>query len=135
MEDLIAALLSGLAEILLEVFFQVAIEAVVALFSRCLRNVFSESNVVGPVLAAVGYLLLGIIFGIVSVFVVPHLIIRPSKIHGISLIVSPMVTGLIMSQVGVQIRRKGKKAVRIESFAYGFTFALGIAIVRFLWLR
>ena len=135
MEDLLAALLSGIVEILIEVFFQVAIEAVVALVSRCLRNIFSESKVISPVLAAVGYLLLGVIFGVVSVFVVPHPIIRPSRIHGISLIVSPMITGLIMSQIGVQLRRTGKKTVRIESFAYGFTFALGVAAVRFAFLR
>ena len=135
MEDLFATLLSGIVEILIEVFFQVAIEAVVAFVSRCLRNIFSESKVISPVLAAVGYLLLGVIFGVVSVFAIPHPIIRPSKIHGISLIVSPVITGLIMSQAGVQLRRNGKKTVRIESFAYGFTFAFGIAIVRFLWLR
>jgi hypothetical protein len=135
MEDLFAALLSGVVEILIEVFFQFAIEAVVALVSRCLRNIFSESNVISPVLAAAGYLLLGVIFGVVSVLVVPHPIIRPSKIHGISIIVSPMITGLIMSQIGVQLRRNGKKTVRIESFAYGFTFALGVAAVRFAFLR
>ncbi len=58
MEDLFAALLSGIVEILIEVFFQVTIEAVVALVSRCLRNIFSESNVISPVLAAVGDYLL-----------------------------------------------------------------------------
>jgi hypothetical protein len=135
MEDLFAALLSGIVEILLEVFFQVAIEAVVALVSRCIKNMLSESDVVSPVFAAAYYLLLGAIFGAVSVFIIPHPILRPARIHGISLIVSPLITGLIMSQVGVLLRRNGKKTVRIESFAYGFTFALGVAAVRFAYLR
>jgi hypothetical protein len=135
MEDLFATLLSGIVEILLEVFFQVAIEAVVAFVSRCLRNIFSGSNAISPVLAAAVYLLLGVIFGAVSVFVIPHPIMRPARIHGISLIVSPVITGLIMSQVGVLLRRNGKEAVRIESFAYGFTFALGVAAVRFAYLK
>jgi hypothetical protein len=96
---------------------------------------FLESNVISPILAAVGYLLLCVIFGAISVFLIPHPMVRPSKIHGVSLIVSPVITGLIMSQVGVLLRRNGKKTVRIESFAYGFTFALGVAAVRFAYLR
>jgi len=134
MEDLFAALLSGIVEMLIEVFFQVAIEAIVALVSRCLRNILSEPNVISPILAAAGYLLLGVIFGAVSVFVIPYPIMKPARIHGLSLIVSPVITGLIMSQVGVLLRRNGKKTVRIESFAYGFTFALGVAAVRFAYL-
>jgi hypothetical protein len=124
MEDLFAAFLSGIVEILLEVFLQVTIEAVVALVSRFFRNMLSESNVISPLLAAIGYLLLGVAFGVVSVFLIPHPILRPARIRGISLIVSPVITGLIMSQAGVVLRRNGKKTVRIESFAYGFTFAL-----------
>jgi hypothetical protein len=37
---------------------------------------------------------------------------------------SPLITGLIKSQIGLVRRRKGEDAVRIESFGYGFTFAL-----------
>jgi hypothetical protein len=76
-----------------------------------------------------------LVSGVVSVLAVPHPLVKPSKIHGISLLISPLVTGLIMSQIGVWVRRRELGPVRIESFAYGFTFAFGIAIIRFLWLR
>jgi hypothetical protein len=79
--------------------------------------------------------LLGVACGAVSVFFFPHPLIHPSKIHGISLLVSPVITGLIMAQVGLLLRRKDKNAVRIESFWYGFTFALGMAFIRFIFIR
>jgi hypothetical protein len=135
MDEFLSALLYVAAELLFEVFFEVAVEAIVALIVRSLRNVFGESNAISPILAAVGYLLLGVAFGIASLPFFPHPLFHPSKFHGISLVISPVITGLVMSQVGIVLRRKGKQAVRIESFGYGFTFALGLAIVRFIFVR
>jgi hypothetical protein len=135
MDDVFFALLSAAAELLFEVLFQVIVEAVVALVVRSVRNVFEETNAINPILATTGYLLLGSAFGISSLFLFPHPFFRPSKFHGISLVISPIITGLVMSQVGIMLRRKGKQAVQIESFGYGFTFALGLAIIRFILVR
>jgi hypothetical protein len=135
MDDVFFALLSAVAELLFEVLFQVAVEAVVALVVRSIRNVFDETNAINPILATIGYLLLGSAFGIASLRLFPHPFFQPSKFHGISLVISPVITGLVMSQTGIMLRRKGKQAVRIESFGYGFTFALGLAIIRFILVR
>jgi hypothetical protein len=135
MEDFLLTLLSEVVGMLFEVFIQVIGEAIVALVVRSIRNVVAESQETSPVLAAAGYLLLGVACGAVSVFFFPHPLIHPSKIHGISLLVSPVITGLIMAQVGLLLRRKDKNAVRIESFWYGFTFALGMAFIRFIFIR
>jgi len=135
MDEFLLFLLSGLVDIFMEVFLQVVAESVVALFDRWFHNLFTESKARSPIASAVGYFLLGLIFGVGSVVVAPHPLVKPSKIHGISLLISPLVTGLIMSQIGIWIRKREFRAVRIESFAYGFTFAFGIAIVRLLWLR
>lgn len=135
MEEFFLILFSGLLDILVEVFLQLVAESVVALIDRWFRNLFTESNVRSPIAAATGYFFLGLVFGVLSIFVVPHPLVRPSKIHGISLLISPLITGLIMSQIGVWIRKREFRAARIESFAYGFIFAFGIAIVRFLWSR
>jgi hypothetical protein len=40
-----------------------------------------------------------------------------------------------MSQVGRAVRRQGLEAVEIESFGYGFIFALGMAIIRFVFVK
>jgi hypothetical protein len=135
MDDVFFALLSAVAELLFEVLFQVAVEAVVALVVRSIRNVFDETKAINPILATIGYLLLGSAFGIASLRLFPHPFFQPSKFHGISLVISPVITGLVMSQTGIMLRRKGKQAVRIESFGYGFTFALGLAIIRFILVR
>jgi hypothetical protein len=55
--------------------------------------------------------------------------------HGISLLISPLLTGLAMATVGRGVRRRGRAPVRIESFGYGFAFAFAFALVRFLMVR
>src|SRR5258708_35962769 len=134
MDELIFALLSAIAEILAEVFLEVALEAIVATIFRSIRNLVAESNAISPVLATAVYLLLGTGFGVLSMFLLPHALIHRSRFHGVSLVVSPVLTGLVMSQVGLVLRRKGKDSVQIESFGYGFTFALGVAIIRFFFV-
>jgi hypothetical protein len=130
MEELLLAML----EILGEVFFEIAAEAVADFILRSVRNLIGESKAISPILAAAGYLILGIGFGILSAFLIPHPLMHRSKFHGASLVVSPVLTGLIMSQVGRMLRRRGKAPLQLESFWYGFSFALGVAIIRFLFV-
>lgn len=70
--------------------------------------------------------------GIVVIF--PHPLFHPSKIHGVSLIISPVLTGFGMSAFGALLRRRGKKVVQIESFPYAFAFAFGMAVVRLVYV-
>src|SRR5437016_5143010 len=86
------------------------------------------------VLASVGYTLLGALAGGLSLFIFPHPLVHPSRLHGINLLVSPVVTGLVMSLIGSILSRQGKKVVQIESFRYGFAFALGMALIRYFFV-
>jgi hypothetical protein len=135
MEDFFLALLSGAAELLVEVVFQWIAEEFTVATIRSVRNATRKSRAINPVLAVMGYLLLGVGFGALSVFLFPHPLVHPSRFHGISLILSPLITGLIMSQIGLLHRHKGRDSLQIESFGYGFTFALGVALVRFFFVR
>jgi len=81
----------------------------------------------------VAFTLVGVAFGFLSAWMFPHPLVHPSKLHGISLLISPVLTGLVMAYIGRAWRRRGRTSVRIESFGYGFTFALAMALVRF-WL-
>jgi hypothetical protein len=135
MEDLLIALLSGVAELLGEVVLQFVGEALTAFIVRSFRNVVGESLDVGTMLAALGYLLLGFAYGGLSVIAFPHPLIHPTRIHGASLVISPIITGLIMARIGLVRRRNNKDVVRVESFRYGFALALGVAIIRFLYVR
>ncbi|MGA2048200.1 MAG: hypothetical protein ABSG96_10935 [Terracidiphilus sp.] len=135
MEELLVALLAGIAELLGEVLIELVAEALTAFVVRAFRSVFGESMAFGTILAALGYLMLGAVFGGLSVIILPHPLIHPTRIHGASLVISPIVTGLIMAQIGLVRRRNDKDVLRIESFGYGFTLALGAAIARFLFVR
>jgi hypothetical protein len=135
MEELLSAILGFVAELLLEVFFQVVLEAAAALVMRFIRTLVQGTHALSPSMAIAAYFLAGIACGGVSVLVFPHHLIHPSRIHGISLLISPLVTGFVMSLVGAVRRRRGKETVRIESFGYGFTFALGMAVIRLLFVR
>lgn len=131
---MILELLEGALEILAEVILQWIAEAFTASIIRSTRKAEEESENVGPVFAGILYLFVGIGFGALSVILFPHPLLHPSRVHGISLVVSPILTGLLMARIGLVRRRKGQEAVRLESFAYGFTFALGVAIIRFFFV-
>jgi len=83
------------------------------------------------VLAYVGYALFGLVLGFISLALVPHRLVRPSRIPGLSLLISPVITGLMLSGTGVILRRRDKKPTQLDSFGYGFAFAFGMALIRF----
>jgi hypothetical protein len=134
MGELLFELLLAFGELLLEVLFEFAGEALLDLALRAIAEVFETSRFTSPVLASVGYTLLGASAGGLSLFIFPHPLVHPSRLHGINLLVSPIVTGLVMSLIGSILRRQGKKVVQIESFGYGFAFAFGMALMRYFFV-
>jgi hypothetical protein len=135
MGDFLLELLFSFAEVIFEALFEFALEAAFDLIFRAIAEVFEISELNNPLLACVGYVLLGGATGGLSLLVYPHPLFHPSRIHGISLLVSPILTGVAMWQVGSLLRTKNKKVIRIESFWYGFTFAAGMAHARFWFTK
>jgi hypothetical protein len=131
MTDFFAAILEVIAEALLEVFGELLISLLARTIGKLLAAIFEP----GPLGTAVVVMLLGVVSGACSVVVFPHPLVHPSKVHGISLIVSPVIAGLVMSQVGRFLRNRGKRTIQLESFVYGFTFAFAMAVVRLLFVR
>jgi hypothetical protein len=125
--ELLGAFLEGLLEFAAEEF--------VAFLWRAAAEVFEDSPMKNPVLATIGYLVLGTITGGLSLLLFPHPLVRPSRMHGVSLLISPVITGSLMSMVGYTRRRSGRQAAQIESFGYGFAFALGMAVIRFFFTK
>jgi hypothetical protein len=135
MDELFALLIGSALDSFAEALLQIGLEIVLDVFSRSVGEKIKDFPVGSPILALMGYLVLGVGVGFGCYLAFPHPLVPPSKVHGISLLISPLITGLVMAQVGAVIRRKGKSSVRIESFAYGFTFAFGVALVRFFMVR
>jgi hypothetical protein len=126
-----------LLAIIAEIFFESAIESAAAalldLALRAIDRIFPSSHP-RPEFAFHVYAILGAVAGLLSVLAVPHPMVHRSRFRGISLLVSPLVTGLAMALVGFLLRRRGKKIAALESFAYGFAFAFGMALVRYFFL-
>ena len=86
-----------------------------------------------PVLAGIGYSLLGLIMGGVSLLIFPESFVRSERFHGINLLITPVLAGLVMGTIGQLRKRQGKTIIRLDSFVYGFIFAFMMALVRFLF--
>jgi hypothetical protein len=134
MGDFLLELLLLFADLFGEVLFEFVGEVVIDLVSRVIDQGFETSRAPNPVRRFLGYGFLGSVAGGLSLFLLPHPLIHPSRFHGISLLISPIVTGVVMSFIGSTLRRHGKTVVPIESFWYGFAFALGMALVRYLYV-
>jgi hypothetical protein len=126
-----------LLELLLELFGDFLLEfALAARFDLALRGiarVFETFRFKSAVLATISYLLFGVSAGCLSLAIFPHRLVHASRLHGISLLLSPLATGVAMSLLGSALSRYGEKPTRIESFRYGFALAFGIAIIRALF--
>jgi len=140
-DELLGAILGAIAELLLEVFLEVIAAAVLDLASRALLDLFTglaKAIKDSRVLTGFMYTLLGVLAGALSLVVLPHPLIHrehPIRFHGISLLISPIIAGLVLSSVGAVMRRWGKKVTPVETFGYGFAFALGMALIRFFFAK
>lgn len=139
-EELLGAILGAIAEFLLELFLELIAAAVLDVLTRALRGLFTslaESVKANQVLTGFIYALLGAMAGALSLLLLPHPMMRlaPRRFHGISLLISPILAGLVLSTVGSVMRRWGKKVTPIATFGYGFAFALGMALIRFFFAR
>jgi cytochrome c biogenesis protein CcdA len=134
-EDLILNIILAILEIVWEAVGEYLLAAIWDLLLRVVGEVFNTSEAPSPVLASFGYIFLGLLTGGLSLLFLPHRMIRHSRIPGASLIIGPLITGFMMSATGSFLRQRNKRVTRIESFGYGFAFALGVALVRFFWAK
>lgn len=134
MEDLLAAVLGAIFECLVEALIEFGMGLAAGAISRAMRRMFVGTRRIGALQSSIIFALAGIGAGFLSVWIFPHPLVPPSRFHGASLIISPLVTGAFMAYLGRGIRRSGRQSVAIESFRYGFVFALAIAVVRFLFV-
>ncbi|GAB3425985.1 hypothetical protein NX773_18960 [Massilia solisilvae] len=124
-------------EAIFEMLLQLALEFIVEVFGqvlaefglRCTTEAFKREPT--PWMAAIGYVILGALVGLVSVFLVPPLI-AGLHLRIANLALTPVFAGAVMLLVGAWRRRREQVVVRLDSFAYGYLFALTMALVR-LW--
>lgn len=131
MAEIFAEIFAQLLIGVLEGLFQFAFSLLVDLGFHSLKQTTAKRKERNPIFAGIAYALLGLIFGGVSLLIFPEAIVRSGRFHGINILVSPALAGLGMAGLGWLLERSGKRRLRMDSFIYGFVFALPMALVRF----
>lgn len=119
-------------EVLGEFLLQVIIEALIELGMHSLAEPLKRPP--NPWLAGLGYALFGAIAGGLSLLVFPmHMV--SGVWRTLSLIVAPIGAGFFMCLMGRWRTRRGQELLRIDHFAYGYAFALSLALIRFFYAQ
>ncbi len=129
MELLLSIVFEFFLEFILQIVGEVFVEIALQKFSGA---AWAHKNF-NATRAVLMYLGLGVITGWLSIMIFPHSFIRSSRLHGISLLITPLLAGSAMAGVGWIRRRQDKLVTRLDSFAYGFLFAFGMSLVRLLF--
>lgn len=117
-------------EILGEFILQVLGEALLELGFHSFVEPFRKPP--SPWLAALGYMLFGTIFGGLSLAAFPNNFV-PAPWRIANLIATPLAVGGVMAAMGAWRARRGQPVLLIDKFAYGYLFALALALVRFFF--
>ena len=101
--------------------------------ARLLGAPFGRRGRNHPVAAGAGLLLFGAVLGVVSWWVWPYRIVASGPYPGISLLISPLVNGLLANALGTLADNHDRPRTYLSTFWGGALFAFGMAGVRF-WL-
>jgi len=127
--QIVWGILQFLGELLLQAFFELIAE----LIGRSVKEPFRRPKPVNPWFAAFGYIIFGVAAGGLSLWLVPALFIPSQWLRIANLILTPVVAGLLMDRLGAWREKKDQETIRLDTFSYGFLFALSMALVRFAW--
>jgi hypothetical protein len=122
-------LLEILLEFLIQIVGEVLLDVVLHVSSRFVR----AREALNALLTLIMYFGLGLFVGWLSILIFPKAFVRSSNLHGISLLITPVLAGFTMSAIGWIRQRQGKLLVRLETFSCGFIFAFAMALIRLLF--
>lgn len=86
-----------------------------------------------PMLAGFGCLVLGTVAGITTLLLFPNRLWPAAPVPGVSLVVSPVLTGLVMRRYGQWKADHDRKPTFLGSFYGGALFAFPMAVLRFIF--
>ena len=119
---------------MVEIVGQVLFEILASFGWESVKDSTRREREATPILAATGHLLLGAIAGILSLLIVPQRLAPHSPLPGLSLLLSPIGSGIAMHWLGEFWRERGKDRPVLFSFRAGALFAFGMAVVRFVYV-
>src|SRR4026208_884516 len=124
-----------LFEILVELVLPLVTEVFAELALHGLTRMVRRSAVARIVLTALMYFGVGLVAGFFSLLIWPTAFARSSTLPGISLVITPLLGGILMSYIAWLRVRTWDWTIRLETFAYGFLFAFAMALLRLLFAQ
>jgi hypothetical protein len=131
--EILAQVVIFILQILWEIVLQLVFEIVGELLIHASKEPFRRPKPLSPLVAAAGYAIYGAAAGGISIWLLPHHLIEQHWLRIANLAIAPIVAGGLMAAIGAWRRRRDLEVVRLESFFYGYFFALFMALVRFTW--
>ena len=122
-----------LLQFIIEIFGQVIFEILAELGIRSISNALGFEKPKNPFLAAFGYIILASISAGISLYFFSIHYVKRSELRLINLIISPLLVGGLMGVRGRFLVKKQKEPIRIDSFFYGYLFAITFALIRFFF--
>lgn len=133
-ERTIAFVFELLLQLVLEVVGQIVFEIAAGLGWESLKEPFRPERETSPFLRATGSFLLGLVGGVLSVLLFNLRLAPQSPLPGISLVLSPICTGIAMHAIGEWWGDRRRRPA-LFSFWAGAAFAFGMALVRFVYFE
>jgi hypothetical protein len=127
-EELLEAILGPLIELLFEFVLELTVGLLLSFLWRKLRAARWKTRRISLWLVLPFLGVVGAAVGWISILIVPSHIFHPGGFHGVSLILSPLLTGMVIAFFGSDLKRRKEMPAALESFSGGFTFALGLAL-------
>ena len=127
MELLFDLLFSFAGEFLVQFLFELGFRALV--------EPFRGDRPTNVLLALLGYVLLGLLGGAISLLLVPQHLIDPVALRYANLAITPIMLGLAFEWMGKRREQKGKQKRLLDRFSYGFAFALTMGLIRLAFAK
>ena len=133
--ELIVEVVAVIFQFLLEVLLQLAADVFAELGIEALKEVRKASRPPRPVLAAFGYVLLGLAGGFVSLWWFPQRFAGSIELRLMTLVLAPAMSALVLWVFLTIIGRPPASEERRRRFWYAYAFGLAFALVRFTYGR
>lgn len=130
--EILCAIFGSVLEILFEMLAQAVFEVLAEIGLRSIVEPLRKPRPLNPIFAGIGYAIYGAVAGGLSLLL-PKMFEVAWWLRLLNLIVTPLACGFIMAKIGQIRKKRGEGTIRIDTFFYGYLFALAMAIVRFVW--
>jgi hypothetical protein len=126
-------MLDALLELVVEFVLEFLYQLVVEISLEYVAEFFRRRPTLSTVLAFIVIPLCGAFVGLFLSNMIPRRVLPRPTVPGISLLLSPLVTGMVMKLFGDWRRSHGHQPTALATFWGGALFAFSMALVR--WLR